>query len=98
VIDMKYKETDTAGEHFKFFSNVECEYFPCHKTADPANYNCLFCFCPAYALGDKCGGNFRYDNEQGIKDCSDCTIPHQRDSYDFISEKAKEIVQKIKIK
>ena len=23
------------SEHYKFFQNRECEYFPCHKTNDP---------------------------------------------------------------
>ena len=46
------------GKHYSYFSNKECEYFPCHKGADPENFNCLFCYCPLYALGDKCGGNF----------------------------------------
>ena len=57
------------GKHYAFFSNKECEYFPCHKGADPENFNCLFCYCPLYALGDKCGGNFRI-TEKGIKDCT----------------------------
>ena len=56
------------GKHYAFFSNKECEYFPCHAGADPENFNCLFCYCPLYALGDKCGGNFRM-TETGIKDC-----------------------------
>lgn len=42
------------GKHYSFFSNKECEYFPCHQGADPENFNCLFCYCPLYALGDKC--------------------------------------------
>ena len=54
------------GKHYAFFSNKECEYFPCHAGADPENFNCLFCYCPLYALGDKCGGNFRM-TETGIK-------------------------------
>ena len=85
-------------EHFKFFSNTLCEYFPCHKTDHPDAFNCLFCFCPAYSLGKECGGNFRYDNEDGIKDCRDCTIPHGPDSYQFMVEKAKMIVQRTKQK
>ena len=48
------------GKHYSFFQNRDCEYFPCHQGADPENFNCLFCYCPLYALGEKCGGNFRY--------------------------------------
>jgi len=33
------------GKHYSYFSNKECEYFPCHKGADPENFNCLFCYC-----------------------------------------------------
>ena len=40
---------------FRFFCNKECEYFPYHETNDPDNFNCLFCYCPLYALGEKCG-------------------------------------------
>ena len=48
------------GKEYSYFSHKNCEYFPCHKGANPENFNCLFCYCPLYALGDKCGGNFRY--------------------------------------
>ena len=53
--------------HYDFFQNRECEYFPCHKGADPERFSCLFCYCPLYALGEKCGGSFRY-TDKGIKD------------------------------
>ena len=45
---------------YTFFAHKECEFFPCHPGADPDNFNCLFCYCPLYALGDRCGGSFRY--------------------------------------
>ena len=71
---------------FAFFSNKECEFFPCHTCADTENYNCLFCYCPLYLAGDKCGGNFKY-TKNGIKDCSDCLIPHRKDNYGYIIDK-----------
>ena len=71
---------------YQFFQNKECEYFPCHKGADSEKFNCLFCYCPLYALGDKCGGAFTY-TEKGIKDCSACLKPHRPESYDAIMEK-----------
>ena len=74
----------------KYFRNRECEYFPCHEGADPEFFNCLFCYCPLYALGDKCGGNFRY-MESGIKDCSACLVPHGRGGYPYIIKKFPEI-------
>ena len=72
--------------NYEFFQNRECEYFPCHNNADPENFNCLFCYCPLYALGDKCGGAFEY-LPNGIKDCSNCLKPHRRGNYDKIMEK-----------
>ena len=80
----------------KFFCNKECEYFPCHPTDDPDNFNCLFCYCPLYALGTECGGNFKI-TEDGIKDCSDCLIPHKRENYEYVVNqygKIAELVQK----
>lgn len=65
-----------------FFQNRSCEYFPCHKGAGE-DFNCLFCYCPLYALGDRCGGSFRY-TEKGIKDCSNCLLPHSPGGYDYI--------------
>ena len=73
-------------DNFKLFSHRQCEYFPCHKAKDDLNFNCLFCYCPLYTLGDKCGGNFKY-TESGTKDCSDCLVPHQKNSYDYIMSK-----------
>ena len=78
--------------HYAFFQNRECEFFPCHKGADEANFNCLFCYCPLYALGRRCGGNFCY-TESGIKDCSNCRFPHLRENYDRINERFQEIVE-----
>lgn len=81
---------------YKFFSNTKCEYFPCHKTNDPENFNCLFCYCPLYDLKDKCGGNFSY-TEKGIKNCTNCTLPHQRKNYDYVIGKFKEIAEITKL-
>ena len=80
------------SENYKSFNHKECEYFPCHKTSDPDNFNCLFCYCPLYALKDKCGGNFKY-TDKGIKDCSKCTLPHRRDNYDYIMGKFQDIIK-----
>lgn len=74
------------GKHYAFFSNKECECFPCHKWDKNEDFNCLFCYCPLYFLGTECGGGFRI-TEKGVKDCSDCTIPHRRENYGYIVEK-----------
>lgn len=83
-------------ENYKFFSNKDCEYFPCHRTNDTENFNCLFCYCPLYALKDKCGGNFTY-TKKGVKDCTNCTLPHQRKNYDYVIGKFSEIVEITKL-
>ena len=79
------------NQNYKFFNHKDCEYFPCHKTNDPDNFNCLFCYCPLYALKDKCGGNFRY-TDNGIKFFSYCFLPHRRDNYDYIIRKFQDII------
>ena len=79
-------------ENYKFFQHRECEFFPCHKTEDKENFNCLFCYCPLYALGENCGGNFKY-TEDGIKDCSNCLVPHKRKNYEYIMSKFMDIVE-----
>ena len=70
-------------ENFKFFSHKACEFFPCHETKEPERFNCLFCYCPLYALGADCGGNFKY-LENGVKSCEDCLLPHCPESYEYI--------------
>ena len=70
-------------EHYKFYQNRECEFFPCHKGMDLEQFNCLFCYCPLYALGSSCGGSFCY-TDSGIKDCSACLRPHIRENYNEI--------------
>lgn len=77
-------------ENFKFFQNKECEYFPCHKTNDKENFNCLFCYCPLYMLKDQCEGNFI--KNFGIKDCTNCLVPHSKGSYEKIMSKMKLVI------
>lgn len=63
------------SEKNAFFQNRNCEYFPCHKGVKTEIFNCMFCYCPLYPLGDRCGGTFSY-TQDGIKDCSSCVLPH----------------------
>ena len=74
--------------HYKFYQNNSCEFFPCHSTENTEDFNCKFCFCPLYLLGTECGGNYTY-LENGIKDCTFCLIPHQKNGYDVIISKLK---------
>lgn len=69
---------DSPASAYPFFAHTACPYFPCHEGLAPEDFNCLFCYCPLYALGDACGGRFRY-NDKGVKVCTDCFLPHVRD-------------------
>ncbi|NLU23972.1 MAG: hypothetical protein GXW99_04465 [Clostridiales bacterium] len=78
-----------------FFQHSACEYFPCHKTRDVKNFNCLFCYCPLYMLGDRCGGHFTY-TEKGVKNCTGCLLPHGRESWRLIASRFPEISEMAK--
>ena len=88
--------TDAAppgGEkRYRFFQHRACEFFPCHSGVREKDFNCLFCYCPLYALGRRCGGSFVY-TPQGIKDCSACTFPHRRENYDAVLAHYGEIME-----
>lgn len=71
-----------------FFRNSDCEYFPCHKTNDTENFNCMFCYCPLYNM-DNCLGTHEY-LPNGIKDCTNCTLPHS--SSEIIIELLKTVM------
>ncbi|MCL2883692.1 MAG: cysteine-rich small domain-containing protein [Coriobacteriia bacterium] len=80
---------------YKFFNNQGCKYFPCHSLPErygKDDFNCLFCFCPLYFLGEKCGGHFSFDPEKGVKVCEDCNLPHVPEYYDTILAKLKEAI------
>lgn len=72
---------------FRFYRNLACTYFPCHKVENEEEFNCLFCYCPLYFL-EECGGN--HEDKYGIKDCSKCLIPHRPNGYDHINNKITE--------
>lgn len=76
---------------YKFYNNKGCHYLPCHKVNNVDEFNCMFCYCPLYFF-DECGGN--YKDKSGIKDCSDCLIPHSPKGYDYINQKIKGANQK----
>ena len=80
--------------NYAFFQNTKCEYFPCHPTDRPEDFNCLFCYCPLFALGKKCGGNCKYTKD-GVKDCSACLVPHKRENFDYVNSKFKEIMKRV---
>lgn len=65
---------------YKRFTNLECPFFPCHKTT--GEINCLFCFCPLYPF-DSCPGEFTFTDKE-VKDCSNCNWVHTDEAYDVI--------------
>lgn len=75
---------------YRFFQNKTCEYFPCHKLitngtnqTDYSKFSCLFCYCPLYH-DLSCGGNYIL-LDSGLKDCSNCILPHY--NYDYVINK-----------
>lgn len=78
-------------KQYRQVQNRLCEYFPCHSGIDEAEFNCMFCYCPLYGLKDACGGHFHY-LENGVKDCSQCGLPHQRDGYNHIQNYKEQIL------
>lgn len=83
-------------EHFKFYQNTQCEYFPCHENVAPEDFNCLFCYCPLYALADRCGGDFEYLSN-GVKSCVNCTKPHGPGSYEHVMSHISDVIEKGKL-
>ena len=54
---------------------------------EAGEFNCLFCYCPLYHLGDQCGGIFEY--YKGTKSCISCHLPHLPEYYDTVTTKLK---------
>ena len=79
-------------QNYKFYQHRACEYFPCHDGVASEDFSCMFCYCPLYFLGGKCGGAYRV-TEDGIKDCTDCTFPHRRCNYDKMMERIGENIK-----
>jgi len=59
-------------------------YYPCHDINEDEPFNCLFCYCPLYSMGEKCGGNFQYARDGKLKLCQDCKLPHTPEYYNVI--------------
>ena len=79
--------------NYKCFSHRACEFYPCHREADPDHFNCLFCYCPLYLLGTECGGNYKI-LANGVKDCSDCLFPHRPENYDKVVQNLQQKIFK----
>ena len=81
---------DNQVKHYQFFQNRECEYFPCHKDVEEKDFNCLFCYCPLYTLGENCVGNFLY-TDTGVKSCVNCNFPHKRENFSALIKRFPEL-------
>ncbi|MDF2838419.1 MAG: metal-binding protein [Evtepia sp.] len=82
---------------YRYYTNRECDYYPCHQLEEGEAFNCLFCYCPLYPLGEDCGGSFQVSG-QGVKDCSSCLFPHRPESYDEIVGRMAEIARRFPCK
>ena len=76
--------------HYTFVQNRDCEFFPCHEGIAAEDFNCLFCYCPLYTLGEACGGNCRY-TDTGVKSCEACGFPHKRENYAAVTARFPEL-------
>ena len=84
---------EITSKNYSFFNHKECEFFPCHKTIAPEDFNCLFCYCPLYLMGENCGGAFSYTGN-GIKSCERCLFPHARKNYAAVVKKLADYIKK----
>ncbi len=66
-------------KHYDFFQNKFANS-TLSPGADPETFSCLFCYCPLYALGDRCRGASAI-RQTGVKDCTHCLRPHVRENY-----------------
>ena len=66
-----------------YFENRDCKFYPCHEGIE--EMNCLFCYCPVYQR-EHCPGNYNYIEVNGkkIKECTNCTFPHEAENYEVI--------------
>lgn len=78
----------------EYYQNQSCPYFPCHESPKEG-FNCLFCYCPLYALGKRCGGHFTY-LENGVKDCSLCDFPHRPENYAAVLRRYQDILDVVR--
>ena len=58
------------------------------------NTDCKYFPCHK-TLGDACGGNFTY-MENGVKNCTDCMVPHTRNAVQYILKRWPDIAARAK--
>ena len=88
--DINEQTENWRGKEYSFYSHIKCEAFPCHEISNIENFNCLFCYCPLYALGKNCKGNYTY-LPSGVKNCTNCSYPHEKENYGNIINRFEDI-------
>ena len=93
-VKVPFEKAHWEGKCYSFTQNRNCEFFPCHPGIPEEDFNCLFCYCPLYALGSHCGGNCQF-SASGVKDCTNCILPHKRNSYGYVNRRFGELTRLI---
>ena len=78
----------TETQNWKHLQDKKCEFYPCHTDIPEHKFNCRFCYCPAFLI-DSCPGIESGVAEilgNGWKDCSNCTINHNIDTFEVIMD------------
>jgi Zn-finger protein len=85
--NIKDKKSENEYSH-RYYCNHDCEFFPCHNDIKEEDFNCLTCYCPLMAQ-ENCIGIQNGDAQylaNGWKDCSGCSIFHDKNNYDLLME------------
>lgn len=66
---------------------TKCKAFPCHPDIPVSQFSCKYCYCCMYQY-KKCLGNPKWIDINGktIKDCSECSYPHDIRNVDNIEK------------
>ena len=67
---------------------INCNEFPCHKDMTNEDF-CSMCYCPLYMT--ECDGKYELLRD-GMKDCSNCMLPHTEEGQEMIIESIKNFI------
>ncbi|WP_432490175.1 cysteine-rich small domain-containing protein [Flavonifractor plautii] len=86
---MQYRE----GRTFSFSSNKAWERYPCRSMQK--GWNSAACSAIVRCICWAERAEMLHHLENGVKDCSKCLIPHQRDNYGYLAGRFQEIAGEI---
>ncbi|WP_366485912.1 MULTISPECIES: cysteine-rich small domain-containing protein [Oscillospiraceae] len=89
VWQLQYRE----GRTFSFSSNKAWERYPCR--AMRKGWNSAACSAIVRCICWAERAEMLHHLENGVKDCSKCLIPHQRDNYGYLAGRFQEIAGEI---